>query len=221
VERALELCPSITVVGIAGPGESLATPHALYTLRLVHAQHPELIGCLSTNGLCLAEHIDEIVAVGVKTLTVTVNAIDAPTLAQINGGIVLKGQLVTGIDAAETLVQAQFAGIARAADAGLVVKVNSVLIPGINDTHLPAVAKAVAARGAMLYNIIPLIPQHELAHIPAPDCRLLNRVRAAAEEYLPVFRHCRHCRADACGIPGGEDLADQLYARRVETFSHG
>lgn len=31
VRRSLELCPDITVVGIAGPGDTLATPWALET----------------------------------------------------------------------------------------------------------------------------------------------------------------------------------------------
>ncbi|MEI7834496.1 MAG: radical SAM protein [bacterium] len=221
VTRALELCPSITVVGIAGPGESLATPHALETLRLVHASYPELIGCLSTNGLRLTENVEELVKVGVRTITVTVNAVDAQLLPLINGGIILDGKRQDGAEAAEILITAQLAGIDRAAEQGLVVKVNSVLIPGVNDEHIPVIARTVAAHGATIYNIIPLIPQHEMAHITAPDCQLLNKVRGAAEEYLPVFRHCRHCRADACGIPGQEDLADKLYEHRVETFSHG
>jgi len=37
VGRALELCPAITVVGIAGPGESLATPHYV-ALRIMWRQ---------------------------------------------------------------------------------------------------------------------------------------------------------------------------------------
>ncbi|MDR1834822.1 MAG: hypothetical protein LBQ96_03380, partial [Fusobacteriaceae bacterium] len=40
VKRALELCPSITVVGIAGPGDTLATPHAVEAFRQVHAAYP-------------------------------------------------------------------------------------------------------------------------------------------------------------------------------------
>ncbi len=221
VRRAIELCPTISVVGIAGPGESLATPHALVALRLVHDEFPELIGCLSTNGLNLPEYVDEIIDVGVKTITVTVNAVDPLILPLINGGIVKYGKLLTGKEGAELLISSQLAGIEKAAQLGLVVKVNSVLIPGVNDEHIPLIARTVAAHGASLYNIIPLIPQHEMASIPAPDCQLLNQVRGWAEQYLPVFRHCRHCRADACGIPGKEDLADQLYKHRADTFSHG
>jgi nitrogen fixation protein NifB len=47
----LKLCPEITVVGIAGPGDPLATTHALETFKLIHNRYPQLIKCLSTNGL--------------------------------------------------------------------------------------------------------------------------------------------------------------------------
>ena len=51
----------------------------------------------------------------------------------------------------------------------------------------------------------------------------LEKVRAEAGEYLEVFRHCKHCRADACGIPGkNQDIHSLLYDKEVvETFSHG
>ncbi len=221
VERALDLCPQITVVGVAGPGESLATGHALKALSLVHGAFPDLIGCLSTNGLRLAENVDGIVGAGVKTVSVTVNAVDPATLVRINGGIVMNGRLIDGMEGAEILIEAQLEGIRRASRAGLIVKTNAVLIPGLNDGSIGEIAGAVAAAGASMMNVIPLIPNHELAFVPAPDCSLLNEARSAAEQHLPVFRHCRHCRADACGIPGQKDFADELYDRRLETFSHG
>jgi nitrogen fixation protein NifB len=84
------------------------------------------------------------------------------------------------------------------------------------------VARLTAEVGASLINIIPLIPQHELINNRAPDCEELRAAREAAEQRLPVFRHCKHCRADACGIPGsGVDLADKLYCQSEPVFSHG
>ena len=45
---------------------------------------------------------------------------------------------------------------------GILCKVNSVMIPGINDKHLVEVNRAVKSRGAFLHNIMPLIsaPEH-------------------------------------------------------------
>ncbi len=222
VDRALELCPEITVVGIAGPGDTLATPHALEAFRQVHAKYPDLIKCLSTNGLLLAEKAEEIAQAGVKTLTVTVNAVDPEIQAQICSHIYYEGDHLTGLAAAARLIENQLAGIRKISELGVVVKINTVLIPGINDHHTSEIAKTTKEAGADMINIIPLIPQHELADKRPPGCRELNLARAAAEEYLTVFRHCKQCRADACGIPGkGIELAELLYDQPLETFSHG
>ncbi|NPV92789.1 MAG: radical SAM protein [Firmicutes bacterium] len=222
VERALELCPEITVAGIAGPGDTLATDHALETFEMVHKRFPGLINCLSTNGLMLGEKAERVIEAGVKTVTVTVNAVDPRVLQDICAYIVYNGQYMTGELAARWLITAQLAGIKKITRLGAIVKINTVLIPGVNDRHIEEVARVVAGVGASVINIIPLIPQYEMERNRPPECHELNSARLAAEKHLPVFRHCRQCRADACGIPGAEiDLADVLYEQRVPTFSHG
>lgn len=225
VRLALKLCPQITVVGIAGPGDTLATRHAIDTFRLVNQAYPWLIKCLSTNGLLLYKYVEELYDVGVRTVTVTVNGVDPLIQSQINSNILLDGVVYRGEEAARKLIAAQLNGISEASKLGMIVKVNSVLIPSINDKHIGQIASTVKEAGASLYNIIPLIPQHDLSHIPAPDCNELNEARTEAEKYIEVFRHCKHCRADACGIPGKEDLSSKLYGTEkrvtVETFSHG
>ena len=77
---------------------------------------------------------------------------------------------------------------------------------------------------ASIYNIIPLIPQHELKDYAAPTCPQIDEARIKASKYIDVFRHCQHCRADAVGVPGKSEFGDQIYQRRLnvkETFSHG
>lgn len=222
VGKALIQCPELTVVGIAGPGDTLATGHALEVFEAVHRTFPQLINCLSTNGLLLADQAERIVAAGVKTVTVTVNAVDGDILKQICSQVFFDNQYYTGEHGARLLIASQLAGIRKVVALGAVVKINTVLIPGINDGHIESIARVAAKLGASLINILPLIPLHELKDLAPPDCRALNAARTAAEKHLPVFRHCRQCRADACGIPGsGIELADQLYDRSLETFSHG
>jgi nitrogen fixation protein NifB len=225
VERALSLSPDITVVGIAGPGDTLATPHAIETFRIIHRQFPQLINCMSTNGLLLERHAEELVQAGVKTLTVTVNAVDPVILKDICSFIVLDGKRYDGEEGASLLIEAQKRGIALAAKLGLLVKINTVLIPPVNGRHIAEIAETVAALGAEIFNIIPLIPSHEFAAFVSPSCEELAQARNEADAYLSVFRHCQHCRADACGIPGKTDLSALLYGEEkleaTETFSHG
>ena len=223
VKRALELCPEITVVGIAGPGDTLATGFAIETFKLVNKAYPDLILCLSTNGLLLEKYAQELFEAGVSTITVTVNAVDPKIQSQIISNIILDGKAYYGEEAAKILIDAQLRGIKKISDLGVLVKVNTVLVPGINDKHIEETARSVKEAGATLYNIIPLIPQHDLSYVTAPTCEQLDNARIEAEKYLEVFRHCKHCRADACGIPGKKDLSSLLYGTRsdLETFSHG
>jgi len=224
LHKALKLCPEITVAGIAGPGDTLATDYALETFRLIDKEFPQLLKCMSTNGLLLAEKADEIIDVGVDSLTVTVNAVDPQIESQLNRGIIYSGKYFTGVAAAEILIRNQLEGIKKAADGGITIKINTVLVPDINGDHIEAIAEAVQTAGARMYNIIPLIPQAELRDQKAPTCAEIDAARRAAEAYLDVFRHCQHCRADAVGMLGGKDYGDMIYQRRLvgrETFSHG
>jgi nitrogen fixation protein NifB len=222
--RALELCPQIKVAGIAGPGDTLATDGAVHTLRLVKERYPELLRCLSTNGLLLYERAEELLEVGVDTLTVTVNAVDPAIEAKLNKYIIYHGVKYEGEEGARILIENQLKGIRRMADAGVTVKVNTVLVPEINADHVEDIALAIAEAGASIYNLIPLIPQFELSGYRAPDCRELNEARMRAGKYMDIFRHCQHCRADAIGVPGVSEFGDQIYRRGLnleENFSHG
>ena len=226
IGRALEVCPEIHVAGIAGPGDTLASPYALETFRLVGKHYPDLVKCMSTNGLLLAEKAQEVIDAGVDSLTVTVNAVDPEIEAKLNDGIVWHGKHYTGVEAAEILIEQQLKGIDLISEAGITVKVNTVFVPDINSEHIEEVAKTVAEAGADIYNIIPLIPNHKLKDCREPDCMELERAILRASKYIDVFRHCQRCRADAVGIPGGKDYGSQIYLNlkrlsRKDTFSHG
>jgi nitrogen fixation protein NifB len=232
IRGALELCPEISVAGIAGPGDTLASPHALETFRHIHREFPHLIKCLSTNGLLLERYAEDLSLAGVKTITVTVNAVDPVILDKICSRVILDGKAYEGTEGAAILIEAQKRGIRKAAETGMIIKINIVLIPQVNGGHIADIARTVKELGAALINIIPLIPQHEFAAFSAPDCIELSLARQDAEAFLPVFRHCQHCRADACGLLG-QDLAPRLrellpegirsgaYLQAEQTFSHG
>jgi nitrogen fixation protein NifB len=214
VERALELSPEITVVGIAGPGDALATPHAIETFRLVGEKFPHLLKCMSTNGLLLPEKASELAQIGVDALTVTVNGISPEILSRLCSGILYRGKRYAGEYGAKLLVENQLEGIRLASEKGVTVKVNTVLVPEINGEHIASIARAAKEAGARLYNIIPLIPAREFEAFPVPNCAQIDSARRVAEEYIEVFRCCGHCRADAVGIPGEEDYGERIYSRK-------
>jgi nitrogen fixation protein NifB len=156
-------------------------------------------------------------------VTVTVNGVDPEIVGRIVGTVVYGGQVMTGTQAASILISRQLEGIRKMNELGVLVKINTVLIPDVNAHHIGDVARATAEAGALRVNVIPLIPQNGFASCSAPTCDELQQAREAAEQHLEVFRHCQHCRADACGIPGvGRDFGKELYDTQVpNTFSHG
>ena len=91
IEKATELMPEIQVAGVAGPGDTLASPYALETFRKIKEKFPKIIKCMSTNGLMLNELADEVIDAGIDSLTVTVNAVDPEIQARINEFIIWHG----------------------------------------------------------------------------------------------------------------------------------
>jgi nitrogen fixation protein NifB len=77
MKEVLEREPRITVAGIAGPGDPMANwAETRHTLELLKEHYPHLLFCLSTNGLALPDHVDELAEVGATHVTVTINAVD-------------------------------------------------------------------------------------------------------------------------------------------------
>jgi nitrogen fixation protein NifB len=205
VDEALKEYDNLKVVGVAGPGESLANEETIQSLALVHERHPDLIKCVASNGLMLPEKVDDLLKAGVSSVTVTINAYDPEVGAQIYQWVRYHNQTYRGVEGARILRDNQFKGVEMAAKAGLIVKVNTVLVPDINKDQIEKIAKEAAARGAILMNIIPMIPLYKFKDMKAPECKDLEEARAVAEKYLPQFRLCKQCRADACGVPGKEE----------------
>lgn len=190
----------IRVAGIAGPGDSLANPETLETLALLRQELPELILCLSTNGLLVERYIDQLAALRLDTITITINAFSAETAEKIYTAVRWDGQLLPPADGLPLLLSQQRKALDLCARAGIAIKVNTVLIPGINDSEIPDIAHMAAQSGAVRMNVMPLIPCGAMADRTAPTSQQLQDARSAAGRYIRQFTHCRQCRADACGL---------------------
>lgn len=213
--RAAEAMPNLSVVGIAGPGDPLADAETtLRTLRGVRKMLPNVMLCLSTNGLVLPLFADALAAVGVGHVTVTVNAVTADVGGMVYDWVEDANVRLRGFDGASLLVKRQEEGIRRLKSLGIVVKVNTVVMPGINAAQLADIAQSVAAWGADLMNCIPhlSVPGTRLAG-KAPSATCMEEVRASAGRFLPQMRHCTRCRADAVGLLGGGGIVRDVIGK--------
>jgi nitrogen fixation protein NifB len=106
---------------------------------------------------------------------------------------------------------------------GILVKVNSVMIPGINDEHLKEVSRIVKSKGAFLHNVMPLIAEAEHGTFfgvmgqrgPSPD-ELMDLQESCSGD-MNMMRHCRQCRADAVGLLG-EDRGAEFTLDKIDAM---
>ena len=208
--------PQMTVLGIAGPGDPLANPDRTFrTFELIAEQAPDIKLCLSTNGLMLPDYVDRIKALNVDHVTITINMVDPEIGEKIYPWVHYRRKRYRGIEGVRILHERQMLGLEMLRDADILCKVNSVLIPGVNDEHMPEVNKAIRARGAFLHNIMPLIsaPEHGtyygLNGQRGPTPKELKAVQDNCSGNMKLMRHCRQCRADAVGLLG-EDRSQEF-----------
>lgn len=212
VDRAVVKAPRLSVIGIAGPGDPFAAANAqatMETLRKVHSRHPELLLCVASNGLELAPFAADMGRLNVSHVTVTVTAIDPAISAQIYAWVRHDGRLYKGVEAGALLWEKQQVAIRALKQAGITVKVNTVIVKGVNDRHVVDVAKAVKALGADVLNPIPLFPAEGavFGEAQAPDARDLMRIKIETGDHIKLMTHCARCRADAAGFLGKDDPA--------------
>ncbi|MBW4667301.1 MAG: nitrogenase cofactor biosynthesis protein NifB [Cyanomargarita calcarea GSE-NOS-MK-12-04C] len=208
--------PQMTVLGIAGPGDPLANPEKTFrTFELIADKAPDIKLCLSTNGLMLPEYIDRIKQLNIDHVTITINMVDPEIGEKIYSWVHYNRKRYRGIEAARILHEKQMEGLQALKEADILCKVNSVMIPGINDHHLEEVNKVMRSKGAFIHNIMPLIsaPEHGthfgLIGQRGPTPKELKTVQDNCSGNMKIMRHCRQCRADAVGLLG-EDRSQEF-----------
>jgi len=108
---------------------------------------PDIKLCLSTNGLMLPEYVDRIQTLNIDHVTITINMIDPEVGAKIYPWIYFNKRRYEGVEAARILSERQLLGLEMLAEHGILCKVNSVMIPGVNDHHLAGSTRQ-SSRGA-------------------------------------------------------------------------
>ncbi len=216
--------PQMTVLGIAGPGDPLANPERTFeTFRMLSEQAPDIKLCVSTNGLSLPAQIEELTKYNIDHVTITINCVDPDVGAKIYPWIFWKNQRIKGRAASAILIEQQQLGLEMLVARGILVKVNSVLIPGVNDQHLIEVSKIVKAKGAFLHNVMPLISEAEhgtfygMTGQRGPTSTELQTLQDQCAGDMNMMRHCRQCRADAVGLLG-EDRGAEFTMDKIEAM---
>lgn len=225
VKAVAATIPQMTVLGIAGPGDPLANPQRTFdTFRMLSEQTPDIKLCVSTNGLALPDAVEELAKHNIDHVTITINCVDPEVGAKIYPWIYWNNRRIRGKKAARILIEQQQKGLEMLVARGILVKVNSVLIPGVNDEHLKEVSKIVKAKGAFLHNVMPLIAEAEHGTFygvmgqRSPDPEELQDLQDACSGDMNMMRHCRQCRADAVGLLG-EDRGEEFTLDKIAAMN--
>lgn len=205
LDAVLARIDSIAVVGIAGPGDPFANgEETMETLRLVRERHPEMLLCLATNGLGLSPYIDELATLKISHVTITVNAVDPEIGRKIYSWARVNQKMYRGQDAATIILGKQLEGIRRLKEKGIVVKINTVVIPGVNDGHVGEIARTLSELKADIMNCMPMyhVAGTPFERIESPSAETMKAISSEVSIYMPQMFHCHRCRADAAGMIG-------------------
>jgi len=221
LDEVLRQKPSIRVVGIAGPGDPFANAaQTIDTCRRVRLRYPDMMLCIATNGLNLAPYLDELAQLNVSHVTVTVNAVDPAIGSKIYAWMRIGKRVRRAEEGARVLLGRQLKAIKGLKARGIMVKINSIILPGINDHHIEAVAEAMGALGVDLFNCMPYYPNtgSDFEHLEEPTAERVDAIRTAAGRHVKQMRHCTRCRSDAVGMLG--EMPSQRLMATLKNCQH-
>jgi nitrogen fixation protein NifB len=206
VEKEFSIHSKLRIVAVSGPGEPLANNETFATLQGIFERHPEVNFCLSTNGTLLRESLDAICEINVSTISVSMSTQNYDIAAQLYEWADIKGRILRGRKMGKEIITRQFSGIRAAAEAGICVKVNTVLIPEVNGNDMSPLSNQISDAGAQLQNIIPLVACGNAINLRTPSGTELALARKTASRNIKQFLHCMQCRSDVIGIPGNDKV---------------
>jgi nitrogen fixation protein NifB len=181
------------------------------TLRLTRKKFPKMILCVATNGLNVTPYVDEMADLKVSHVTLTINAVDPAIGGEIYSWVRDGKRPLRGAEAASALGARQMDALVKLKARGITVKVNTIIMPGINDDHIPEIAEKVSGLGADIMNLMPLMPVKGAVFedVPPPDTLTTARLRLQCGQLLQQMTHCARCRADAVGYIGENMTTEQ------------
>ncbi len=203
LKKVMAVKKNISVVGIAGPGDPFANPkETLTTVKMVNETYPDMLLCLATNGLNLPDYLDDITNVNVSHVSITINAVDPVIGEKIYSWVRYGKKSLSPEKGARLLLERQMESVQGLKERGIIVKVNTIVLPGINDHHVTQIARQMSKMGVDLLNCMPYYPNvgSNFSHLGEPSKKDIAKIQAAAKEYMPQMMHCKRCRADAVGM---------------------
>ncbi len=177
LSEVVEAKPNTSVVCIVGPGDPFANgDKTMETLKRVRAAYPDMLLCVATNGLNIHPYLDDLKAVNTTHVSITINAVDPEIGAKIYSWLRDGKRSVGPAQGAKLLLERQLAAVKGLKERDIMVKVNSILLPSINDELMVEVAKKMGEMGVDTFALS--------ASEPRPYVALATREGALINHHL-------------------------------------
>jgi len=145
-------------------------------IEIIHSVPPHIESSMTTNGTLLADCAHDLKKAGLSRVNISLDTLRRDRYKQITGKDLL-GDVLEGIDAA--------------LDAGLTpVKLNTVLLQGINDDEIPDFFRFVRGNRNLIFQIIELMEFNECTSHADVD-GLEKKIASQATEILTRRMHHR------------------------------
>jgi len=188
--------PNLSVVAIAGPKEALADFDTVKQVFLgIRQLHPEMILCLSTNGLMLPVYANHLISIGVNSICVTMHTLHPETGAQIYDHITYMGHHYAGAEGANILLQNQMAGISYLTSLGMAVRINIPVMKDINEDEVEEIIKFAKEYGCKFTNVYNANAREKENGLEAYQSGCLSEKRSEYEAIMPQSYFCKPCNA--------------------------
>lgn len=190
--------PNLSVAGIAGPGEPLFNQETFETLELLNQHFPNIIKCISTNGIELCSKIELLHQLHIDAVTVTINSVNIDTLKKIYSFVWYENKKYYDDDMAEIIYDSQRLGLMKLGKLDILTKINIIYMEGINSEEIPSLVKKLKQYNMIYVNLIPIIPRAEMTDI-CTDKENFNKIKELVRKEVRMNSHCNRCAADAVG----------------------
>jgi len=193
---------TVDVVGITGPGDPMAVPEpTLRTLNMVHAEFPKISLCMTTVGIGSAKYASELAALGLSHVTLLVDAVSPEVAENLYAWVRPSTKTVPLPEAVQLLMKDQADAVVAFKEAGITVKINTTVYPGINAGHVEEIASTMASLGADIMAVVPYRPDPDCTDAPA-ECgaELMDTIREGVARHLHLMPAWEDCGEDIVGL---------------------
>jgi nitrogen fixation protein NifB len=146
--------------------------------------------------------MDVLKALKVNYITLTMNSYNVDTISKLVEWIKYKGVIYTGKEAAEILIENQFKSLKAILDNGINCKVNTVIVPDVNQYEVLELLEGIGSYGNVVGNLIPLIPVEGTIYENTSTLSIMEyeEIFNRSRNILKQVKGCKKCRADSAFI---------------------